>query len=103
MFYLTKEQDFKLEKLQILYFYASWIPFHKRISLMLEKIEEKNPEIEFLAIDIDTFKTFIKRFKLESLPTIIMFKNGKESKRVIGLILTSAFRSIVNKIYGEKK
>lgn len=104
MNFLTSEEDFKLEKLQILYFYASWIPFNKKMILMLNKIEEQNKDIEFLAIDIDTFKNFIVRFGLESLPTIILYKNGEEKKRIIGLVLTSAFRNAVNQTYkdGEK-
>lgn len=94
MNFLTKESDFQLkEGMQSLYFYAPWMPFHKKMVVMLAKMEEKHKNIEFLAIDVDSFKTFIKRFDLISIPTILLMDNGKEKKRITGLVLTSALRS----------
>ena len=79
--------------IQALYFYASWLPFHKKFLIMIDKIEKKHNNIIFSAIDTDQFKSQCKRFLITSIPTIIILKDGKEIKRIIGLILTSAFKS----------
>jgi thioredoxin-like negative regulator of GroEL len=66
------------------------MPYHKKMVSMLDKMEKKYPSINFFAIDVDFFKSFTKRFCLDSIPTILIFKNSKEVKRINGLILTSA-------------
>lgn len=93
MIFLTKEEDFILsDNHQALYFYASWMPYHNKMMKMIDKVENiKN--IQFIAIDVDFFKSFIKRFKIDSIPTVLLFFEGKEIKRVEGLVLTSAFKS----------
>lgn len=94
MKFLTQEEDFKIvPKIQSLYFYASWIPFHKRMLVMIGKMEDKYKNIEFTAIDTDHFKGLCKRFNIESIPTVLILKDGQELKRITGLVMTSAFRS----------
>lgn len=94
MQYLTKESSFQLkENLQSLYFYASWMPFHKKMALMLGKMEEKYKNVEFTAIDVDVYKPLCTRFSINSIPTILIMSNGEEKKRITGLVLTSALKS----------
>ena len=94
MFFITSDTDLVLQdKIQSLYFYASWMPYHKKMLVMLDKMEDKYPNIDFIGIDIDFFKTFIKRFKIDSIPTVLLINNGKEIKRLNGLVLTSAIKS----------
>lgn len=94
MKFLTEESDLKISSgLQSLYFYAPWIPFHKKMLIMLSKMEEKFDQYQYEAIDADHFKGLCKRFSIESVPTILLLKNGKELKRITGLVLTSACRS----------
>jgi len=94
MQFLTKEEDFKLvPQIQSLYFYASWMTFHKKMLIMIDKMELKHKDIEFIAIDTDHFKGLCKRFAINQIPTVLIIKNGYEIKRITGLVLTSAFRS----------
>lgn len=94
MEFLTQEQDLIIApKLQSLYFYASWMPGHKKMMTMINKIEDKYKDIAFLAIDVDHFKGLCLRFNVDSIPTILVLKEGIEVKRINGLVLTSALRS----------
>ena len=93
MFFITKESEIIFDKLQGLYFYASWMPFHKKMLIMIKKIEEKYKNVTFLAIDVDYFPTLCKRFSVESIPAVIVLKEGQEIKRINGLVMTSAFKS----------
>jgi thiol-disulfide isomerase/thioredoxin len=92
MIFLSRENELILSGSQSLYFYASWMPYHKRMISMIGKMEQKYKDLGFFAIDTDYFKTFCKRFDITSIPTIIIFKDGKELKRIEGLILTSALK-----------
>lgn len=94
MLFITREEELQIDKpLQALYFYASWMPFHSKFLTMIDKIEEKHKDISFSAIDVEAFKSQCKRFSVESIPTVIILKDGREIKRINGLVLTSAFRS----------
>lgn len=94
MLFITDEQDLNLntEKAAV-YFYASWMPFHKKMLNMISKVEEKHKNIKFYAVDVDFFKGLCKRFEVSEIPTVIIYNNFKEAKRIKGLLLTSAFKS----------
>lgn len=108
MKFLTQEQELTFdEKVQAFYFYAPWMPFHKKMLIMISKMEEKHKDVSFFGIDTDNFKGLCKRFNIESIPTVLIMKSGKELKRINGLVMTSAFRSTfadicnLNPIFGE--
>jgi thiol-disulfide isomerase/thioredoxin len=95
MFFLLEENDFKIQNgRQALYFYSTWMPFHKKMNSMISKIEQKYKDISFCAIDVDLFKSLTKRFSVTSIPTVIILVNGIEKKRITGIVMTSAFKSM---------
>lgn len=95
MLFITKEEEIKTDsKILSLYFYAHWMPYHKKMATMISKIEEKYKDIIFLAIDVDHFKSLCKRFNVTSIPEVLIMVNGEEIKRINGLVLTSAFKSV---------
>jgi thioredoxin 1 len=100
MYFITNEEElFNKNKIQSLYFYSSWMPYHKKMLIMINKIEQKYKNINFLAIDVDHFNNLCIRFDVKSIPTVIIINNGEEIKRIDGLVMTSAFRSIFVDIY----
>lgn len=109
MLYLSDEGEFRFtNKFQALYFYSMHFQFHRKLILMIDKIETKLPYLDFLAIDIDYFKTFKKRFSLLSIPTIIIFNNSKEIYRASDQLMLSDLVTIFGDIcnletntYGE--
>lgn len=87
MLFLAEESEYVISnKIQILYFYSSWIPFHQNMVIQLNKIEDKYKDINIFAIDTDYFKGFCKRFDVSSLPTVVVIVDGKEKKRINNLI-----------------
>ncbi len=95
MNFITQEKEVQMDlPLQSLYFYASWMPYHKKFLTMISKMEDKYKDMLFFAIDVDEFKSQCKRFEIDSIPTVIVLKGGKEIKRINGLVLTSAFKSV---------
>lgn len=100
MIFLDDESEFKLLNTnQVLYFYANWMPFHKKMIIMLNKMEEKYKDVIFYAIDVDYFKKLCVRFSVKSIPEIILFKDGINKKNINGIILTSALKNIFSQIY----
>ncbi len=94
MKFITSEEELSIGiGVQALYFYASWMPFHKKMLIMIDKIQEKHKDIEFIAIDVDHFKGLCKRFSIESIPMVLVLKDGAEVQGIAGITMTSSFRS----------
>ena len=93
MLFITKESDININcDLCCIYFYTLWVPYHKKMMIMINKVEQKH-KIKFYAVDADSFITQCKRFNISSVPTVIIIKDGREIKRINGMVLTSAFKS----------
>jgi len=94
MIFITKDEDLDLssEKNSI-YFFGRWMPYHKKMLVMLDKIEEKYSDVKFYAIDVDMFKNMCKRFSIDSVPTILIL-NGNKKRRIVGTILMSAIKAV---------
>lgn len=93
MLFVTDDKEIQFDSgVCSIYFYSNWMPFHKKMLTILSKMEDKH-KIKHLAIDVDQFSTITKRFNIDSIPTVLIFKDGKEVKRIIGIVLTSAMRS----------
>ncbi len=102
MYFITSEKDIQIgQGLQCLYFYATWMPFHKRIVAMIDKVEQKYKNITFQAVDVDYFINQCKRFEITAVPEVLILKEGKEIKRISGLVMTSAFKNTFNDIYND--
>lgn len=95
MLFITQEEEIQMNiPVQALYFYASWMPFHSKFIRMIDRTEEKHKEILFSAIDVDQFSSQCKRFTIDSIPTVIILKNGREINRIGGLVLTDPFEHV---------
>lgn len=67
-------------------FFATWCGPCKMLSPILEEIEKEKPnDVEIYKVDVDQSFDLAKSFGVMSVPTLILFKNGTEAKRVIGL------------------
>ena len=93
MLFITHEDDLQVpDDIKSIYFYASWMPFHNKFMLMLDKVKKIHKNIKYFAVDTDSFKKICTRFNVTSIPTVLIIKNNQEIKRIEGLTLTSAFK-----------
>lgn len=101
MIFITNESELQMGKgICALYFYADWLLSHKKMQIMITKVEEEKENIKFFAIDIESFKSYCLRFKIDSIPTILVLGDGGlELKRINGLTMTSAFKKVFADIY----
>ena len=82
--HLTNENFKELIKEKTLVdFYANWCGPCKMIAPELEKVESS---VKVIKVDVDEFENLAKEYGVMSIPTLILFENGKEVKRNIGFI-----------------
>jgi thioredoxin 1 len=66
-------------------FWAEWCPPCKMIAPILEEIAtEKEGQVKIAKLDADHNPMVVQKLGVQSLPTLIMFKDGAEVSRVVG-------------------
>ena len=67
-------------------FYADWCGPCKRIAPVIEELAtEMQGKATIAKLDIEQAQSTTAKFQVMSIPTIIIFKDGKEVDRIIGL------------------
>ena len=89
--YIDSEQNFENEilkqnELVLVDFFATWCGPCNMLSPILEKISNENDKIKIFKVDIDKFSSLAINYEIEFVPTILIFKNGKELNRLNGLV-----------------
>ena len=72
-------------------FYAEWCgPCQIMKPRILDVAERIGDDAKVIQIDIDKEKELATRFRIQSVPTLIIFKNGKQQWRQSGVISAHA-------------
>ena len=88
--------DEKIKKDRVLVdFYATWCGPCKMLGLVLEKFDDENI-VSILKLDVDEAKDVAEKYKVFTIPTLIIFENGKEIKRKVGYQSLGELRKWVN-------
>lgn len=67
-------------------FFATWCGPCKMLAPILESVQEEIGEkAKIYKLDVDEGMEVAKRFGIMSVPTMIIFKNGEEVERLVGL------------------
>lgn len=84
------EKDFKktIEKgLVFVDFFATWCIPCRMMSAVLEEVEEElGDDVKIVKIDVDNDEKLARSFGILSIPTTILFKDGVEIDKHIGMM-----------------
>lgn len=73
------------EKLVVMDFFATWCGPCKMLSPIFEDLSrEMSDKVDFAKFDIDRSLEIAQEYRIVSVPTMIIFKNGKEVQRIVG-------------------
>ncbi len=90
------ETILKENNVVVLDFFASWCgPCIKMMPTVDKLSQELTGKVKFVKVDADASKTVIENYKVEEIPTFIIFKNGKQVKRSTGYLEEKALQKMI--------
>ena len=65
-------------------FWASWCGPCKMLSPIVDEVAEENPQIKVCKVNVDEQPELASKFGIMSIPTLVVFKDGKVESRAMG-------------------
>lgn len=77
-------------------FHANWCGPCRMLAPILEEVaKELSSKAAIAKVDIDHAPATATKFQIASVPTLILFKQGKETKRIVGIQNKEAIRNLI--------
>lgn len=84
-------------------FWATWCrPCLIQAPIFEEAAKEMKGKVAFLKIDVDKAKNIAAKYRISSIPTLIVFKDGKEVTRTMGTQQKENIIAVLNKVLETK-
>jgi thioredoxin 1 len=78
-------------------FYADWCGPCKTIAPLMEELShDYNGKALIAKLDVDKAQVAASKHNVTSIPTVILFVNGKEVKRVVGVRDKKTFQTMID-------
>jgi thioredoxin 1 len=77
-------------------FYADWCGPCRMIAPHLEALsKEMQGQVSIVKVDVDHAQTVASNYQVTSIPTLILFRDGKEAGRVVGVLNAKALKDFI--------
>lgn len=96
----TKEFDDLLaqEKYVLVDFWATWCAPCRMIAPVIEQLAEKyDGKVTVAKVDVDEQQELSIRYGISSIPTVILYKDGKIAAKEIGVKPLNSFTTLLDK------
>lgn len=79
-------------------FYADWCGPCKQASPVIDRLANKYTQMLFAKVDTEANQEITQKYRIMSIPTVLIFKNGQEVGRKIGfpgeIVYTNMLESV---------
>ena len=95
--HLSNVSEFEKEvqgQLVLVDFYADWCGPCQMLAPNLEQLD-KEGVIDIIKVNVDEIPDLARQFRIMSIPTLMLFKEGKFVKKVLGYMPIESLREFV--------
>ncbi len=98
---LTNDLNFQTDvldsgKLVVVDFAATWCSPCKVLAPILDSVSEDLKDVQFFKVDIDDSPEVSEDYDIRAVPTLVLFKGGKEVARHKGLANKQVLTDLIN-------
>mgnify|MGYP001573173119 FL=1 len=80
-------------------FYADWCGPCRIVAPIMEKLAtEYDGKAKFTSLDVDDSPSIANQFGIMSIPTLIVFRNGKPAEKFVGAAPAQHYRDIIERV-----
>lgn len=90
-----EQQVLQSDKPVIVDFYADWCGPCKRLAPIFAELSDEVEGASFVKVDIEAEPDLAAQYSVQSIPTLIVFKDGQPVDRVMGLMPKDELRKVV--------
>lgn len=97
--HLEKVEQFEEEvkgSLVLVDFFATWCGPCSMLAPELENLD-KEMDIKIIKVDVDELPELAKKFRVMSIPTLVLFKDGKPVNQMLGYVPLKGLKEFVSK------
>lgn len=87
----------KADKSVLVDFWAEWCGPCQMMGPIVDEVAEERNDIIVGKLNVDTQPEIALRYNVMSIPTLILFENGEEAQKSIGLISKEELLELINK------
>ncbi|MDR2699772.1 MAG: thioredoxin [Nitrososphaerota archaeon] len=92
------EETIKSNKLVFIDFWATWCgPCRALAPTIAEIAQEYHGKVLIGKLDVDGNSATAEKFQVFSIPTMILFKDGQEVERLVGLCIKTSITATIEK------
>ncbi|WP_237276849.1 thioredoxin [Tenacibaculum ovolyticum] len=85
------------EKPVLVDFFAEWCGPCKMMSPILKEVKESlGDKVSIIKIDVDKNQSLAAKYQVRGVPTLVLYKSGKQVWRESGVVQKSELVSIIN-------
>ena len=85
-------------KTALIDFGAEWCVYCKKIAPIIEEIAAEKTDLVFGYVDVDLQPMLAARFRVHSLPTVLLLKDGQVVKQFLGAQSKETYLNAINEL-----
>jgi thioredoxin 1 len=76
-------------------FWAAWCPPCRALAPTIAALAEERADVVVGKLDVDDHPAIAERYGIQSIPTVLVFRDGKLAARSIGLVPIERLRNLL--------
>jgi len=77
-------------------FWAPWCPPCRALAPRVEALAEERTDVVVGKLDVDDHPSIAQRYGIQSIPTVLVFRDGKLASRSVGLVPIERLRALLD-------